>query len=833
MNAQALASSGLALALRALGDRGLRRTGDGWQARCPAHEDRRASLSVGVGADGRALLYCHAGCDTEAVVSALGLTMAGLMPAHDERHRHTHASTPRDPATRGRIIALYDYRDEHGELLYQVIRRDPKDFQQRRPTTGGWTWSLGDVRRVLYRLPELLATKTAESVFVVEGEKDAEALAKLGLCATTNAGGAGKWRHDYSEVLRGRSVVILPDNDEPGRKHAVDVVRALGGSAASVKVLELPGLPDKGDVSDWLAKGGTTAALLALVEEAPIYVDRGPTPTPAEKPSCDTTDPKAPPVDPVPATEDPGELDDAAGTPSDGPKENTANGGQVVALRLEAWPEPEALPDGLPAVPIFDDRLLPDALRPWLSDVAERTQCPPEYAAVGVMVALGAIVGRGCAIRPKRQDDWTVVPNTWGAVVGPPSSMKSPALAEALRPVRRLATVAIEEYRSQLQGYAAVLAEAKARRSVIEGNMKKSAAKSGNVDMTALRAEFGAAADPPEPTERRYLVNDATVEKLGELLNQNRRGLLHYRDELSGWLATLDRDGHENDRSFFLEAWNGTGPYIYDRIARGTLHIEAACVSMLGGIQPGPLAQYLRGAVRGGIGDDGLMQRFQLLVYPDPPRTWRNVDRWPDSDARNRAFEVFRRLDALTPEAVAAETDDGLPFLRFEDEAQALFDSWREDLMSRLRAGNEHPAIESHLAKYPSLLPSIALLCHLADATATAGPVALASARRAAAWCDLLEAHARRIYHTVANDTLKAAHAVLAKLRGGALGPTFSAKDVWRPQWAGLADREVVLDALNILEDLGWIRRTITPDTGGRPRTEYEAHPSLRDQEPA
>jgi hypothetical protein len=501
--------------------------------------------------------------------------------------------------------------------------------------------------------------------------------------------------------------------------------------------------------------------------------------------------------------------------------------GRVVALSTAAWSDPEPLPEGLPPVPAFDDRLLPEALRPWLSDVADRTQCPPEYAAVGGLVALSALVGRSCAIRPKRLDDWTVVPNLWGAVVGLPSSMKSPALMEALRPIHRLAAEASQRYRQLLDGYQAVVTEAKARRSVVEGAMKK-AAKASNADMAALRAEFVAAADPPEPAQRRYVVNDTTVEKLGELLNENPRGLLHFRDELVGWLATLDRDGHENDRAFFLEAWNGAGRYTYDRIGRGTLHIDAVCVSMLGGIQPGPLAQYLRATVRGGIGDDGLMQRFQLIVYPDPPTTWRNIDRWPDSDARARAFELFQRLDTLTPEALGAEVpDEGLPFLRFDEAAQRYFDGWREELMNRLRAGGEHPAIEAHLAKYPSLLPSLALLFHLADVP-TGGPVALVSAQRAGAWCDSLEEHARRVYGAVTAEKLIAARALLAKLRNGALRSPFTARDVYRTQWSGLSDREVVQGALEALEDHGWLRRTVTPAAGGRPSTEYTAHPSLQ-----
>jgi len=235
----------------------------GWQAHCPAHDDREASLSLAEGDDGRVLVHCHAGCPTEAVVKALGLDLHDLFPPKPTANGHT-------PAAKPHVVATYNYRDEHGTSLYESVRYAPKGFRQRRPDgTGGWHWSLDGTRRVPYRLPELLAADPAAMVYVVEGEKDADRLASLGLVATTNAMGAGKWRAEYSESLRGRHVVILPDNDDPGRKHAEGVAASLGGIAASIKVLPLPGLPPKGDVSDWLDAGGTVDDLDKLVREAP------------------------------------------------------------------------------------------------------------------------------------------------------------------------------------------------------------------------------------------------------------------------------------------------------------------------------------------------------------------------------------------------------------------------------------------------------------------------------------------------------------------------------------------------------------------------------------
>jgi hypothetical protein len=236
-------------------------TANGWQVQCPAHDDQRASLSISMGDEGKCILTCHAGCDTAAIVAKLGLKMSDLF-----------VSAPR-PAGRSTIVATYDYTDAAGNLLYQAVRLEPKSFRQRRRNSQGeWEWSLGDVERVLYRLPEVQAAVAAGgTVYIAEGEKDVNALRLLGLTATCNAMGAGKWLTTYSETLRGADVVILPDNDHPGRAHAQQVAASLASVANSIKIVDLPGLPDKGDVSDWLAYGHTADELQQLTEKAPQH----------------------------------------------------------------------------------------------------------------------------------------------------------------------------------------------------------------------------------------------------------------------------------------------------------------------------------------------------------------------------------------------------------------------------------------------------------------------------------------------------------------------------------------------------------------------------------
>lgn len=224
-----------------------------WICHCPSHEDKTPSLSVSL-KDGKILFHCHAGCSQETVMEAL--RQKGLW----ENKQIT---------ARKKIVALYDYINKENKLVYQVCRFEPKDFRQRRPGSNGkWIWNLRNTSRILYHLPEIM---NADQVFICEGEKDADALKEIGLVATTNCGGASNWMPEYSETLRDKDCVILPDNDQPGRGHAVTIAESLKDMAMSVKILNLPDLPKKGDVSDWINMGNSHGDLIALALNAEPY----------------------------------------------------------------------------------------------------------------------------------------------------------------------------------------------------------------------------------------------------------------------------------------------------------------------------------------------------------------------------------------------------------------------------------------------------------------------------------------------------------------------------------------------------------------------------------
>lgn len=491
----------------------------------------------------------------------------------------------------------------------------------------------------------------------------------------------------------------------------------------------------------------------------------------------------------------------------------------TAANPADVWPNPHPLPDGLPPVEPFEPKLLPDTFRHWTEDIADRMQCPPDFPAIGAMIGLAGTVGKQIGIRPKRRDDWTVTPNLWGGVVGRPGIMKSPALTETIKPVQRLEIAAKERYDCELKEFEVFLMLREENKKVASGKIRE-ALKKGYDAASIARAAIEV--EQPEPIRRRFIVNDPSVEKLGELLNQNPNGLLLARDELTGFLRTLDKEGHENARAFYLEAWNGDSRYTYDRIGRGTIEIEHACLSIIGGIQPGPLLDYMRTTP-----DDGLMQRFQLLVWPDITGDWQDIDRWPDSHAKNTAYAVFERLANLNLSAIGANQETGaIPYLRFADDAQELFSEWRCKLETRLRQDDLPGALESHLAKYRSLIPALALLIHLADGSP--GPVGLDALEQACAWGEYLESHAKRIYAPAIAPDRIGARALAKRLLAGALPDRFTLRDVYRPCWSHLADQESAFKAASMLVDFDWLLLE-TEQTGGRPRTWYVVNPRIKE----
>lgn len=486
--------------------------------------------------------------------------------------------------------------------------------------------------------------------------------------------------------------------------------------------------------------------------------------------------------------------------------------------KLDIYPDPEPLPDR-PPVEKWDDSLVPDVLSDYINDTAHRMQCPKDFVAVALVVGLAGVAGTKFRMRPKKLDTgFEIVPNLWGALIGRPSSMKSPALGEGLKPVTKLQEVARQEYESLKADFEVNKDLAEMSAKIAKDSASKELRKGGQLKAKSI-LEMAMIDQPVPPVMKRYIANDATVAKLGEILRDNPNGVILLRDELSGWLADMQSESRQTDRAFYLESFNGSGSYTVDRIERGTIYIPTACVSIVGGIQPSKLASLVRGAVSGSS-DDGLLQRFQLAVWPDDLKGKAYVDKRINEHALERFTDVFRRVSEIE------EDPDGKPkIFSFDDEAQEIFIEWWQEIIQKVEGDEMPPALESHLIKMQKTVPSLALLFALVEGAEN--KVGKYPLLQALGWCDYLMSHANRLYDVALSGGVSGAKTILrnrAKLKD-----EFVARDIYKRCWSGLADKSSSEEALQILLDHSYLLEHDAPlsDKGGRPTKYYTWNPKV------
>ncbi|WP_432472078.1 YfjI family protein [Amphritea sp. HPY] len=479
--------------------------------------------------------------------------------------------------------------------------------------------------------------------------------------------------------------------------------------------------------------------------------------------------------------------------------------------------KPLPLKSEFPKVEKLTRDMLPNKLCDYVFDVAERTQCPPEYVAISAIIVLSAVVGNKYAIRPKQNDDWEIRINQWGALIGPPSAMKSPALKDATRAIHELEKENADKLKVDTEKYKVFskLAKADITEATKQAETLFREGKREEAFSTIKDAEF----NEELASMHRYVVNDATVEKLGELLNENPNGLLLLRDELSGFLAKLSQEDSQVERAFYLECFDGDGRFTYDRIGRGTIAIENCTLSVLGGIQPSKIARLISLA-KSGHADDGLVQRLQLAVWPDIGANWK----WKDQAPHAEAYEAYRSL-VRDFHAMQSAGKEGPTVLRFSPEAQALFAKWMEELHADIRNGDYHPIAESHFTKSPKTITAIALLFELIDGART--DVSKESLLRALTWAPFLQSHALRIY-SISNSSAMDSAKLILKRRSG-LNPIFTVRDIRRKGWAALTESSDIQDAINCLLDHNYLIEMNRPSgpSGGRPTKHFRWNPAL------
>ena len=490
------------------------------------------------------------------------------------------------------------------------------------------------------------------------------------------------------------------------------------------------------------------------------------------------------------------------------------------------WPDIKPLPPEHPPVMPFDFEMLPDAFKSFVADTSRRMSGPPDFVAVALMVSAGALIGNRVCILPKKYDtDWREVGNLWGMIVGQPSVLKTPSLKAGMVMLDTLAVEDMAAHRAEMEDYNARVEAAQAGKEDRKKRLAATMKEKGEEAAVAQAKEDGRkAVDKDKPKERRLIVNDATPERLQEIQNENPSGVLNFRDELSGFLLGLEKEGHENARTYFLESWSGLLRYRKDTISRGGTDVERNTLSILGGIQPGPLASYVRDACDENTGADGLMQRFSMVVWPELAGPFKLVDEKPNQAEKEKVMLVFRRLRGLTTEDV-----DPIPVYKdimavhFSPAAQEVFNKWVEDIMNRT-IGMQPPALAMHLVKYKKLVATLALVIHFCDGGS--GAVGLASLNKALLWQKYLESHAVKLYSGLSNGGVAPAREILRRIKRRDIVSGFTARDISQRRLGGLSTENLVGTGLDALLVCGALREKIVP-TEGRYRVTFEVNPAL------
>lgn len=477
---------------------------------------------------------------------------------------------------------------------------------------------------------------------------------------------------------------------------------------------------------------------------------------------------------------------------------------------------PNEIKTKIPPVLALSVCLIPEPYQAWLADVSHRMQTPPDFATVSALVITGSIIGSGCSIKPKAKDGWEVIPNVWGACIGRPSVMlKSPSMKEPMQLVEKLQAKYGEKFEQEEAEAEFDSLATEAKLKDIKGGIAKAAKGKGkdgvvkNEDMLTLKASYMELKkdEASAPVRRLFKTNETSIQSMTVIQNENPRGVLTFRDELTGLLVQWDREDGADERAYFLEGWNGDGSYTDVKIGRGVTDAKNICISLLGGIQPDKLNRYLYQAMKGN--NDGLMQRLQLAVYPDESSHWVNIDIYPNKEAKQRAYEVIERLadmDFTQYGAVQGEYDERA-YYRFSEAGQVVFNEWLEALQAVKIKQEDNPLMIEHFGKFRSLMPSLALIFHLIDMASgkTIGAVSEQAAKLAVQWCDYLESHARRIYAMAENPEHGAAIKLSEKIKAGKLPNPFTIKTVYDKGWHGLKDKTDVHKVCDILIEEHWL----------------------------
>jgi hypothetical protein len=677
-----------------------------------------------------------------------------------------------------KISAIYDYVDEKGALLFQVLRYTPKGFNQRRPDgKGGWTWELGDVRRVLFQLPEVIAAVPAgKTIYICEGEKDCLNLRELGLVATTNPGGANKWRREYSETLRGGDVVVTGDNDSAGRDHVAQVAASLSGIAQRIRVLDLAKhwaeCGEGGDISNWLEAGGAVDQLTTFIDALPEYIHQS---------------------------------DNGNG------KDDSAI--KVRAEPLHSWDDPDIslLDDRRGDLPDFPLHVFSDKLQEVIKRNAKGAGVTPAHVAIPLIGVTSGVIGFSRRIRASKA--WLQSCTCWTVVVGYSGTGKTPGLNVTKRVLREIEHLGKESEAKRQREHETRKAKAKAFHKKWEKEVTE--ATENGTPAPQMPPE---AVDPGKYVPLKISVADGTVERLTELLQSRQHGIILLRDELSALFMNMSRYTGGQDNEFWLESWNGDF-FNVERMGRNG-DIEHLLIGMVGGMQPDKLVRSFEGD------HDGQYARV-LFAWPDEP-VWQGLNNDADeidADVQNvlsRCVKLAEYADGrlvrliIPLDAEAAEEFE--QFAHFAHREKYLFDGREREWFAKatahvLRLAGTLTYLEWGLTLDPNKPDAIT------NATLSAAIILV---------MNYFWPHARACLRQI-GLTEKHANARRALLWIRAKGMhEVSREDIRRD---ALSQRINADDTMKLMAELcryGWLReKPYTPSGPGKPAKRWEVNPIL------
>ncbi len=409
------------------------------------------------------------------------------------------------------------------------------------------------------------------------------------------------------------------------------------------------------------------------------------------------------------------------------------------------------------------EECLPDELKDFVEDTSLRLTVPNDFIAIPLITGLSSLIAGRALIKPKRKDNFCVPPNLWGGIVCNPSSRKSDSLKEALFFFAGLEKIAEEEYINKMSEYESQSNLYKIKKQALEEELKKLIKKANPTN--DIENKLNELKEPQKPCLKRFRINHATTQKITEILRDNdNSSILLERDELSGFISELEKKENDSDRSYFLESWSGTSSPKSDTIIRGYVTALNAAISIIGTTQHDKIKSYIERAATNL--NDGLLQRFQLFVYPNPNENLNYVDEVPNQKAREKILEIVNYLieaDFFNTSSGEIEKNGKFyPFFIFSDEAQSLYVDWYIKINKKIRDFTKvgKNLLAQHFGKYHKLLPALCLIFHLCKANNATKSIDKNTISKAIKFCEYLESHAVRIYGIIGNDNRQKANAL-------------------------------------------------------------------------